>query len=792
MKKTFLFLALSIGLCMMSCTKEETSTIEAGESQVSLSIGLENVIGSRAISDGTGADKLVYAVFDEQGARLTAIKQVSKTGVTFPTTETIALAKGKSYKVAFWAQDSDCEAYSIDDDMNVTINYEGDNNDETRDAFFACVDVRVTGDITTDVILRRPFAQLNLGVTQSDWSAAEASGFTTSLSSVTMSDAANEINLVTGKVSGSTEVTYALSSIPTESLKVDTDGDGTKEDYKYLSMSYFLVDDPSETGSEKATMGTASFKLQSESGNEIVIKEGLNNIPVRRNYRTNIVGQMLSSNISFKITIDPSYEGEYNGIPFGLTVNGKKYKTFAEAVAAVNASTDETNFSIELLGDNEWATGNAGNGNNMMFANSGATVTISGGSLTATGSGGIKNAAKVIFKDMTIIDKTSYAYENGETAWEFTYLEFQGTGSYEFNDCVFNNTVMFEANANVDNCTFLGKATLESNAANEYAAWITTGNVNITNSKFESKYRGLKIADKYGSAVKAYSVVVDNCQFTDLSKKPGVAIDNANTAGAPFSSIIIKNCTFTEVQPGDQKAYIYETDNTIPTLEKNVVAFATAKGLRGFANCVNATEKPNSFNGYTIELAADIDLENELWVPIGQTGKAQFIGTFDGKGHTIKNLKVVNDGVTINTCASGLFGWLNTSVIKNLNIDGADVTGHHYTGVIAGYMESIPTCSIENCHVNNAKVQCTYGSSDADGDKCGGIVGYAGNGGTTVKDCTVKNTSIKAGRDAGQVAGCSKTDYVTGCSASNVTVEWTNEANTTGKNINNDIIGRKL
>ena len=59
-----------------------------------------------------------------------------------------------------------------------------------------------------------------------------------------------------------------------------------------------------------------------------------------------------------------------------------------------------------------------------------------------------------------------------------------------------------------------------------------------------------------------------------------------------------------------------------------------------------------------------------------------------------------------------------------------------------------------------------------------------------VKDCTAKNSTVSAGRDAGQVVGAAKTDYVVNCSATNVTVTANGEG--TGKNIRNEVIGRVL
>lgn len=207
-----------------------------------------------------------------------------------------------------------------------------------------------------------------------------------------------------------------------------------------------------------------------------------------------------------------------------------------------------------------------------------------------------------------------------------------------------------------------------------------------------------------------------------------------------------------------------------------------------FAKQVNDSGKANYFAGKTFVLDADLDLGKYLWIPIGQTGHGQFAGTFDGNGHTIKNLNIYNTDES-GDCSTGLFGWLNTATVKNLTIDGATVSGHHNVGVIAGYLET-SGCTIENCHVLNATINCTSVNDDANGDKCGGIVGHAGNAGVKVQNCTVKKTSISAGRDAGQVVGAAKEANVSGCSATEVTV--TGNGTSSGENIREEVIGRIL
>ena len=100
------------------------------------------------------------------------------------------------------------------------------------------------------------------------------------------------------------------------------------------------------------------------------------------------------------------------------------------------------------------------------------------------------------------------------------------------------------------------------------------------------------------------------------------------------------------------------------------------KELQIFRNTVNAG---NTYQGKTVRLTADIDLNNEEWTPIGNSTNI-FKGTFDGGNHTISNL-VVNMAGKSNV---GLFGMTTDGEVKNLNINNAIVTGRLNVGVVAG------------------------------------------------------------------------------------------------------------
>ena len=347
-KKLFLGMFAAAGMLLAtSCSNDELDVVQSeNEAQVTFSLGLEGGIATRAISDGTGAKKLVYAVYklDADGTPVLQNVVGSDNNGQFVDTEafdggltekvSVTLAKDQTYQVAFWAQNPKCSAYTTTDLTNVGVNYnKASNNQDVRDAFFKTVEFTVKGNQTIDVELKRPFAQINVGVYKTDWEAAVKSGIEIEKSSVVIKDAATSINLLTGEVGDETtdvEVSYLSNTIPDEDLKVDLNGDGSydngnsdidedDEKYKWLSMSYILVadrnadtDNSGVLGDERATLESLQYTFSPKSGNNITFGDGLNSVPVQRNWRTNILGKLLTGDITFNITIDPIYDGDIN------------------------------------------------------------------------------------------------------------------------------------------------------------------------------------------------------------------------------------------------------------------------------------------------------------------------------------------------------------------------------------------------------------------------------------------------------------------------------------------------
>lgn len=266
------------------------------------------------------------------------------------------------------------------------------------------------------------------------------------------------------------------------------------------------------------------------------------------------------------------------------------------------------------------------------------------------------------------------------------------------------------------------------------------------------------------------------------------------SAGNEYQNLTIDNIAIRVIATqdtveSDSYGNTYDSDAQYPTVDftENAQTYYlnSAADLLAFAKEVN--ENGNSFAGKAVVLTGDVDLAGIDWEPIGQTGATQFEGTFDGRNHTIKNLTVDSSDRTDEFYSSGLFGWLNTAVVKNICVDGANINGHHFVGVIAGYAEALPTCTISNCHVSNAAVNTTYANTLACGDKVGVIIGYAGNFETKIVNCSATDCTVTASRDAGQIAGAAISASVVGCTVSNVTV--TAAGDITPVNVNNAPIG---
>ncbi len=336
MKKILFFGAL---VAMLLGTAACSSDMEPsmGDDMVRFTIELPGNIDSRAISDGLTANKLTVAVYDDQGNELTDI-QVNK-DIHHQTTVEFKLVKGQKYSFAFWAQ-AEGAPYTFDTaHKTVNVSYtDAKSNDETRDAFYAYrADLTVTGPMSETIYLYRPFCQLNYGA--SDYQDAIKAGVNATKSAVTVNHAATSFNLATGATDGDVEVTFTKEILPNDPATLTVE----EKAYQWMAMNYFLVPN------NQATIET-SLQLYEGDATEAVRDITVPNVPVQKNHRTNIVGNLFTEDVNFLVIIDerfdqPDYNIDINGRPYlaagtiQVGVNGEQYNTLAEAIAAANGET---------------------------------------------------------------------------------------------------------------------------------------------------------------------------------------------------------------------------------------------------------------------------------------------------------------------------------------------------------------------------------------------------------------------------------------------------------------------
>lgn len=290
------FTIAAAALLVTSCNDEMDNGLKTGdEGTVTFTAQLPSEMGTRAFADGLTAKHLQYAVYEAGqstplpvfGDETTVVGEAEMNNLK--QTVSLKLTTGKTYDVVFWADATTDSPYTFNPaSQEVSVDYSKvNNNSDNCDAFFKKETITVSGNQSVDVKLTRPFAQVNIGT--DDFDAAKASGLEVTQTEV-VAKAFATLNLATGEVSDEADRTFTMKAIPTAS-----DGEfPVAGGYKYLSMDYLLV------GADKATVDVA-FNYGGPQNRTFT------NVPVQRNYRTNIYGSLLTNTTDFNVVIEPAF-----------------------------------------------------------------------------------------------------------------------------------------------------------------------------------------------------------------------------------------------------------------------------------------------------------------------------------------------------------------------------------------------------------------------------------------------------------------------------------------------------
>lgn len=333
--KTFAIAAMTV--LAGACAKEQVGSADGETVEMTFNVDVpETTITTKGLSDSKDVNEVICQVFLSSDHTLLESKTVDfvdgKANVSF------SLVKGQRYDFAFWAQVKGTGYYDTSNLTAVKIDYSKEKtkaNDAKRVAFFDVQTGKPALAKTGKATLRRAFAQVNFGGVL-DTTRPDAIKNVLE-SRIIMKNLASTIDLFnTNTIAGYTgnveNVTFDKNPVISDE-KLNVNG----VDYQYFATVYV----PAPTNEKILTDAVARLWL--DSGLSVDVKAP--NVPIKRNYRTNILGNFFNDvEYGWTITIDDrfgspdfTYDAVSTGLAKGTTVTlSEDYKVLKDNWSGIN------------------------------------------------------------------------------------------------------------------------------------------------------------------------------------------------------------------------------------------------------------------------------------------------------------------------------------------------------------------------------------------------------------------------------------------------------------------------
>jgi len=301
--RKLIFIILS-ALALASCNKSNSSALASSDEEISADFSINmDARQTKAASDGDGAG--IYAnqcrlqVVMLKGANRVAIYDQTKKVENFKACfNDIKLVKNQKYDFLFWADNKEGAYYVTDDLTKVSLASTYIGGDDQRDAFFASiVDTLITSSFSRSVKLYRPFGQINVITTDVKDLKGQLPG------GVLLGDVTPD----------SVEVSFSAPSV----LNVRTGEVSVTKTFSYKNSLYKVLDASKERNTlsmdycfaavEKDVKEIQFKAYNGTTGTMEAISHTFTNVPVQRNYRTNIIGELLTNKGVVNVEIVPNW-----------------------------------------------------------------------------------------------------------------------------------------------------------------------------------------------------------------------------------------------------------------------------------------------------------------------------------------------------------------------------------------------------------------------------------------------------------------------------------------------------
>lgn len=788
------FIMALVILSFSACSNDDyLLQTEDGNVSITFRPTLGRELGTRAIGDATGINRLTVAVYEGSQTLYKRFSFSEDWDIVKRNGITLTLIEGCSYKILFWAENSENSAYTITDDGTITVNYDNYINGgfakmEEMDVFFGTSSITVGSQKVEnegEIALSRPLAQLNFAdnTTQPEMGTHKAI--------VTFHSIATSFNPFTGEVEMlDMDKAFVFTDFPTETLLIDG------STYYYLSSNYFFTP---QTG---AININATIDLQNTDGTSIKTIE-LSGITLEKNKKTNVTGSIVQQPETWSVwdgvsksqpttdaqnryIIDDASDIAWlceNGL--GLNANSSFLQTkdidmSDKTITSIKLPTGSTydgggktikNFANSLFGDaisltvkdlaveNIVASGSTHIGtlvNTLQGSSSFANVSVLNSTVTTTNgaAGGMigyivrtteKNRNETLDVSFTCCKLNGVSVSGSASEGKFVGL----LSGYDNNEALSFDSECEAADVSVADYTSVYTKTNNSvwvtgDVTNKYDGWL--GAENYRRAKVT--FGGVRMAPRWdGKTVTAKTDLLlyngENNKYEVYSPFDLAGVRNATAS--PAALYLMENVDmFGHGSDGEYFVHSNFTKSAFNSTDDNKFnAFSSIALLEG-----------NNKGIYNLALNAN-GSDRYAFILSGNNGDIHRNTSFHNcctvVPHVVKDNEDKSYGATVILSISGA-----TYTMENVHAYGCKVFALQKTGIIAGRVTSLTMATIKDCTVNNCYIEnydCKdhaeqFGSGSISTTfytpgEVGGFIGFVENF-ATISNCHVKGTTIYA------------------------------------------------
>ena len=302
--KTILYSIAALATVVFAASCQQESLPVSEGNTVAYSVKVPESLQTKANAEDYILNYEVYRAGEVSNPEASAVYDGTATFNGGTATFELEFVKNQNFVVLFWAQTNELQSklgtenqmFDIADLRKVQLVNSGASNNANA-AVFTGKD-EVVNCVSTnegEIKLVRPISQLNIYTTKESLNFGPKE-IDLLMSNVTVSGLYDVFNVATG-AAVVTEETETVSYTYTDGVVPAT---GENDPHAYAAMNYVGF------AAQNGTTVDVDFTIKTSEGD---VSHSVSNVPVKPNYKTSIVGNLLTGKTDYNVTIDSDWGG---------------------------------------------------------------------------------------------------------------------------------------------------------------------------------------------------------------------------------------------------------------------------------------------------------------------------------------------------------------------------------------------------------------------------------------------------------------------------------------------------